>query len=108
MISEWLKGCPSVSKIPLAYVIHEEEEVPDQANDLPGNYTTIQEELIMQAPIRTANGTYTPTFLTDRATVWEKLSGHKGARLLDLCLTYTMHLRWSPQIHWSEKPLSWS
>ena len=31
---------------------HEEERVPDQANDLPSNYTTIQEELIMQAPIR--------------------------------------------------------
>ena len=74
-IDEWLKGCLSVSKIPLAYMIHEEEEVPDQANDLPGNYTAIQEELIMQAPIRTANGTYTPTFLMDRATIWEKLSG---------------------------------
>ena len=56
-------------------MICEEEEVPDQANDLPGNYTMIQEELIMQAPIRTANGIYTPTFLTNRATVWEKLSG---------------------------------
>ena len=75
MIDEWLKGCLGVSKIPLAHVIHEEEEVPDQANDLPSNYTTIQEELITWAPIRTANGTYTPTFLTDRATVWEKLSG---------------------------------
>ena len=58
-------------------MICEEEEVPDQANDLPSNYTTTQEELIMQAPIRTANGTYTPTFLTDRATIWEKLSGLK-------------------------------
>ena len=56
-------------------MIHEEEEVPDQANDLPSNYTMIQEELIMWAPIRTAIGTYTPTFLTDRATIWEKLSG---------------------------------
>ena len=75
MINEWLKGCLSVSKIPLAYAIHEEEEVPDQANDLPSIYTTIQEELIMQAPVRTANGAYTPTSLTDRATIWEKLSG---------------------------------
>ena len=65
MIDKWLKGCLGVSKIPLAYMVCEEEEVPDQANDLPGNYTTIQEELILQAPIRTANGAYTPTFLTD-------------------------------------------
>ena len=49
-------------------MICEEEEVPD---DPPNNYTTIQEELIAQAP---ANGAYTPTFLMDRATVWEKLS----------------------------------
>ena len=72
-INEWLKGCLGVSKIPLAYMICE-KEVPDQANDLPGNYTMIQEELIMWAPVRTANGAYTPTFL-DRATIWEKLSG---------------------------------
>ena len=75
LINEWLKGCLSVSTIPLAYMIHEEEEVPDQANDLPGNNTMIQEELIVRAPIRTTNGAYTSTFLTDRATVWEKLSG---------------------------------
>ena len=56
-------------------MIHEEEEVPDQANDPPGNYTMIQEDLIMQAPIRTANGAYTPMFLTDMATVWEKFAG---------------------------------
>ena len=56
-------------------MICEEEEVPDTAIDLPGNYTTIQKELIMRASIRTANGTYTPTFLTDRATIWGKLSG---------------------------------
>ena len=56
-------------------MIDEEEEVPDQANDPPSNYTMIQEELVMQAPIRTANSAYTPTFLTDRATVWETLSG---------------------------------
>ena len=69
-----MNGSKVVSLYPksqLAYVIHEEEEVPDQANDLPGNYTTIQEALITWAPIRTANGTYTPTFLTDRATIWE-------------------------------------
>ena len=74
-IDEWLKGCLGVSKIPLAYLICEEEEVPDQAHDPPSNYTTIQEELTVQASIRTANGTYTPTFLTDRATIWDKLSG---------------------------------
>ena len=75
MIDEWLKGCLSVSKIPLAFMICEEEEVPDQANDPPNNYTSIQEELIMWAPIRTANGAYTPTFLMDRATIGEMLSG---------------------------------
>ena len=60
-VDEWLKGCLSVSKIPLAFVIHEEEEVPDQADDLSGNYIKIQEDLIARAPIRTANATYTPT-----------------------------------------------
>ena len=98
-INERLKRCLSVSKTPLAYVICEEEEVPDQANDLPGNYTMIQEELITWAPIRNANGAYTPTFLTDRATVWEKLSGltrehdcwtyvHLAQCIQDGCLGY--------------------
>ena len=85
LIDEWLKGCLGVPKIPIAYMIWEEEEVPDQANDPPGNYTTIQEELITWAPIRTANGAYTPTFLTDRATIWEKLSGLTRAHN---CWTY--------------------
>ena len=69
------QGLSQCIQIPLAYVIHEEEEVPDQANDPPSKYTMIQEELITQAPIRTAYGAYTPTFLTNRATMWKKLSG---------------------------------
>ena len=59
LIDEWLKGCLSVFKIPLAYVIHEEEKVPDQANDPLSYYTTIKEEPITWASIRTANA-HTP------------------------------------------------
>ena len=55
----------------------------------------IQEERITQAPIRTANGAHTPIFLTNRATIWEKLSGlTKGSMIAG----HTSALRNAPEM----------
>jgi len=74
-IEEWLRGCLGVTNIPLAYVIREEEEVPQHANDPTTNYGSLQDELIGRAPILDNNNNYVNTFLTDRVRVWELLSG---------------------------------
>lgn len=71
-LEEYLRGCLGVTKIPLAYVVRDEEQVP--AADPVGGYGTKLDELIARAPIRSANGDYTPTFLTDRSKVWELIS----------------------------------
>ena len=65
-IEEWLCGCLGVTNIPLAYVIREEEEVPQHANDPTTNYGSLQDELIGRAPILDNNNNYVNTFLTDR------------------------------------------
>ena len=48
--------------------------VPAQATNPSTNYEMIQDKLVAQAPILQANGQFTPTYLTDCATIWEKLS----------------------------------
>jgi hypothetical protein len=71
-MEEWLGGCLGVTKIPLAYVIREEEAVAPF--DPQVVYPTKLEELIARAPILDPNGGYCQTNLTDRAKVWDKLS----------------------------------
>lgn len=72
-IEEWLRGCLGVTKIPLAYVIRENVNVP--AVDPVGGYPSLQDELIDRAPIQVAGGNnFTPTYLADRARVWELIS----------------------------------
>lgn len=63
------------SKIPLAYVIREEEDPAPSADDPPTNYDSRQEELIARAPMRGPDGRFTETYLGDRAKVWELLAG---------------------------------
>ena len=43
-LNEYLRGCLGVTKIPLAYVIRDDLDVPAAANDAPGNYPTKQDE----------------------------------------------------------------
>ena len=72
-IEEYLRGCLGVTKIPLAYVIRDNMDVAADADDPTDNYESKQEELIARAPILTGNA-FTPTYLADRARVWELLS----------------------------------
>ena len=73
-LEEYLRGCLGVTKIPLAYVVREEEAVP--AADPAGGYTSLQDELIARAPFRetAAPNDYTATYLADRSRVWELIS----------------------------------
>ena len=71
-IEEYLRGCLGATKIPLAYVIREDEAVPH--TDPTGGYNNYEEELIARAPIVDGAGNYTTTYLADRIKVWEKLS----------------------------------
>jgi len=71
-IEEYLRGCLGVTKIPLAYVVRDTQDIP--AVDPAGNYANRQDELIARAPITDANGNFVPTYLSDRTRVWELLS----------------------------------
>ena len=73
-IVEYLRGCLGVTKIPLSYVVRDHIEVTPEANDPETNYDTPQDEMIARAPMMFANGDEHPTFLTDRQTVWDKIS----------------------------------
>lgn len=61
------------TKIPLAYAIRDDEEVPDAAEDPPENYDTIEDELIARGPTCNNQGNFTQTFHADRGRVWDKL-----------------------------------
>ena len=73
-IVEYLRGCLGVTKIPLSYVMCDHVEATPEANDPETNYDTPQDEMIARAPMVLANGDEHPTFLTDRQTVWDKIS----------------------------------
>ena len=53
IIEEWLQGCLGVSKIPLAYVVRSEDLVPAVTPAV--GYQSLQDELIVRAPIRVGN-----------------------------------------------------
>ena len=48
-IEEWLKGTYGQTKIPLAYVVHRQEEIP-AGLDPSSEQITIDEEMIARAP----------------------------------------------------------
>lgn len=70
-LERWLKGRLGVTKIPLAYVIRE-NEAPMAGN--PSDFLTYQHEMIARAPIRDPNGEFNRTFLTDRIRVFDLLA----------------------------------
>jgi hypothetical protein len=71
-IEEDLKSYLGTTGIPLAYVIRNDEAVPDEDPD--GGYSTLQEEMIARAPHRDPEGEFLNTFLTDRTKVWKLLA----------------------------------
>ena len=73
-IVEYLRGCLGVTKIPLSYVVRNHVEAPPEARDPETNYDTPQDEMIARVPMMLANRDEHPTFLTDRQTVWDKIS----------------------------------
>lgn len=75
-MEEYLRGCRGTTGLPLAYVIRAEEQVVATADDPAANYSNPIEELIARAPIlNPVDGIgYLPTFVLDRAKVWELLS----------------------------------
>jgi hypothetical protein len=75
-IEEWLRGHLGVNKVPLAYVVRKEKEVPASADDPSGNYETVIDEMIARAPIETAvPGTFVASFIEDRRKVWDLMAG---------------------------------
>lgn len=71
-ILEYLRSYLGDKKIPLAYVVRKDENVPDEDPD--GGYATVQDEMIARAPHFTTVGavrTLDPTFLVNREKVWE-------------------------------------
>jgi uncharacterized membrane protein YgcG len=69
-IQGWLRGCLGQTKIPLAYVIRADIEVPAEAADPATNYSSRIDELIARAPIG-AVGAENENYLVDRGTVWD-------------------------------------
>jgi hypothetical protein len=75
-LQEYLRSCLGVTKIPLAYVIRDTMIPPAAAVDVATNYATPQDEMIARAPIRNAgDDAFTAHYLTDRESVWDKISG---------------------------------
>ncbi|KAI2504041.1 hypothetical protein MHU86_10403 [Fragilaria crotonensis] len=71
-ILEYLRSYLGDKKIPLAYVVRKDENVPEMDPD--GGYATVQDEMIARAPHFTMAGavrTLDPTFLVNREKVWE-------------------------------------
>jgi len=62
------------TKAPLAYVIREEAAVIPEADDLPANYTTPEQEMVARMPHQDANGDDLPTYIHDRSKVWQTMS----------------------------------
>jgi hypothetical protein len=62
------------TKTPLAYVIRDVAEVPDEADDLPASYDTPENEMIARMPHQDPQGEDLPTYIHDRSKVWQTMS----------------------------------
>jgi ribosomal protein L29 len=69
---EYFRAYHGETGIPLAYVIREEANVPDE--EPVGGYPTVQDEMITRAPHKNAANESLPVFLADRTKVWELLA----------------------------------
>lgn len=86
-IQEYLRSYLGEQKIPLAYVVRKDEDVP--AIDPDGSYATVQDEMIARAKHFSlgADGIRVPdpTYITNREKVWEIMSKITRDQL---CWTY--------------------
>jgi hypothetical protein len=75
-LEEYLRGCLGTTKLPLAYIVREDIDVPNSANDPSANYATLGAELIARAPHVTGAipPVHTAAYLKDRETVWQKIA----------------------------------
>ena len=71
-IVEYLRACPGSTRIPLAYVVRENQEIPE-GDDPAENYASSQDEMIARAP-HLVGDDQTETFKADNVLVWEKIS----------------------------------
>jgi hypothetical protein len=72
-IDSLLRSYLGEKKVPLAYVIRDNEDPEPSADDPPANYATIEDEMISRSPHRDGNGVIEPTFAADNRKVWEIL-----------------------------------
>lgn len=66
-IEDWRPGCLGVTKRPLAYVVRDDMNVPNQDPD-DGDRSCL-DELVARAPIQDANGNPVATYVADRTLV---------------------------------------
>jgi hypothetical protein len=74
-LREYLCGHLGITKVPLSYVVRENEAVVDEADDPSTNYSTVYEEMVARAPIRNAQGGYVESYRTDRERFWQLIAG---------------------------------
>ena len=63
------------TKIPLAYIIRNEVDVPAEAGDPQNDYDTHQDEMIARAPHQDAAGDPLDVYTYDNRQVWDLISG---------------------------------
>jgi hypothetical protein len=73
------------TKAPLAYVIRDDQAVQPEADDPPDNYDTPENEMIARMPHKDTNDIDLPTYIHDRAKVWQTIS---EVTRDDKCWTY--------------------
>ena len=76
-VEDYLRNCLGNTKIPLAWIVRDEENPQPHADDPATNYDTFAEELIARAPhYHTVNGqqVHTQAFKDDNVLVFNKLS----------------------------------
>jgi len=74
-ITEYLRDCLGSTKIPLAYIVRDDVDVPDEAEDpdiwtADSKYSTIQDELVRRAPHKDGNGVYLQHYRDDNVKVY--------------------------------------
>ena len=73
-VEEYLRNHLGHTKIPLAYVVRKEQDVPPHATDPQDGYPVIQDEMIRRAPHVNAAGQKTESFNIDNRHVWTLIS----------------------------------
>ena len=62
------------TKAPLAYIIRDDAAVKPEADDIPANYDTPENEMIARMPHQDNAGADLPTYIHDRSKVWQTMA----------------------------------